>query len=82
MSNRQNTIGYRIIRINPRGQDAPTRIYTTERAAFAAAQRFGAKVGHPHNYTSERVTDMPMPGATDAAGWDAYRLAHGIAARR
>ena len=74
------TLGYRIARIFSDDPSPPQKMYKSERAAFAAAGRFGLRVGRPGRYTSTRVTDLPIPAGEDARGWDAYRLAHGIAA--
>lgn len=49
--------------------------YVSREAARRAGVRAGLCV------TETRRVDEPTPHANDAAGWDAYRLRHGVAAR-
>ncbi len=71
------TLGYRVIAITSDDRDALAgrpeldRMYSSRASAERAARRLGRTV-------VERICDCPWPSASDAAGWDAYRLAHGV----
>ena len=53
----------------------------TEHDTRAQAQRSITDYERRHGRQMHSIDALPVPGRNDAAGWDAYRLRHGIAAR-
>jgi hypothetical protein len=55
------------------GRPEADRLYASRRSAERAARRLGPGI------VVTRVCTCPVPSPNDAAGWDAYRIAHGYA---
>lgn len=61
--------------------DARTVLRTTSHDSHAQARRSLRDYERQHGRHSCSIDRAPAPHCSDAAGWDRYRLAHGIASR-